>query len=61
MIMAATDEGSPKVMIKQEEVNGHAKGPLPRRKKPSSASTGSHVTSILARYKMFPYILIVFY
>ena len=47
--MAVTEDGPSEVKIKQEEVNGHAKGPLPRRKKPSPASTGSHVTSILAR------------
>jgi hypothetical protein len=52
--MAVTDDEVPDVKIKQEEVNGHAKGPIPRRKKPSSASTGSHVTSILARYLVVP-------
>lgn len=48
--MAVTEDGSPDVKIKQEEVNGHAKGPVPRRKRPPSGSTGSHVTNILARY-----------
>ena len=54
--MAVTEDASPEVKIKQEEVNGHTKGPIPRRKKPSSASTGSHVTSILARYSTFLYL-----
>jgi hypothetical protein len=51
--MAVTEDGSPEVKIKQEEVNGDVKGPIPRRKEPSSSSTGSHVTSTLARY-FFP-------
>jgi hypothetical protein len=48
--MAVTEDESPEVKIKQEEVNGNVKGPIPRRKKSSSSRTGSHVTSILARY-----------
>jgi hypothetical protein len=52
--MAVKEDGTPDVKIKQEEVNGHTKGPIPRRKKPSSVSAGSHVTSILARYWYFP-------
>ena len=51
--MAITEDGSLEVKIKQEEVNGNAKGPVPRRKKASSSSTGSHVTSTLARYFSF--------
>ena len=51
--MAVKENGTSEVQIKQEEVNGHTKGPLPRRKAPSSASSGSHVTSILARYSTF--------
>jgi hypothetical protein len=58
--MAVTEDGSPEVKIKQEEVkqeevkqeevNGDVKGPIPRRKKPSSSSTRPHVTNILAKY-----------
>ena len=51
--MAIMEDGSPEVKIKQEEVNGNAKGPIPRRKKPSSSNAGSHVTNILARYFFF--------
>ena len=51
--MAIMEDESPEVKIKQEEVNGNAIGPIPRRKEPSSSSTGSHVTSTLARYFFF--------
>ena len=53
--MAVTEDESPEVKIKQEEVNGNVKGPIPRRRKRSSSSAGSHVTSILARYFFFFY------
>jgi hypothetical protein len=53
MIMAVTDDEVPDVKIKQEEINGHAKGPRRRRKKRTSTSTGSHVTSVLARSSSF--------
>ena len=50
--MAVGENGNAVPQIKQEEEasSGLPRGPLPRRKQPSSASTGSHITSILARY-----------
>jgi len=59
--MAVTENGSPEVKIKQEEVNGNVKGPTPRRKRPSSSSSGSHVTSILARLTVWYVILVALF
>ena len=61
--MAVGENGNAVPQIKQEEEasSGLPRGPLPRRKQPSSASTGSHITSILARLTVWYVILVALF